>query len=407
MKIYENICPEEKCTGCMACMNACSHDSIKVIEDKLGFKFPKIEKNKCIECGLCKSVCPELHPRTFRYPNKCFAAISKDFSQLMSCASGGIATQLGKVVLESGGKIVGCSGEDINNVRHILIDKIADVNKLSGSKYVQSDISSKLFRDIRETLLTGQKVLFIGTGCQIAGLQNFLRKKYPNLLTVDLVCHGVPSQKLLSDDLELYRSTSLKSIRFRRKVFLSKKKSPQESKCQIQYGLSVGNNERRSNENFIKYYKDPYMGSFLDSLIFRDSCYRCQYAQPNRQSDITLCDFWGLHDDSILYDSPGPSAILINSENGECWFDKIKDDLIYEQRNVEEAIMGNGQLQHPSPMNPKRQEFINIYNEEGIKKAYYKTIYRRVLFNYYINQLKSRLKTYSFIVRLYKFIKDQ
>lgn len=406
-KIIETICPVHQCTGCMACANTCSHSAIHIEEDSLGFKYPKINIDNCINCGLCKVVCPELHPRIFTYPNKCYAAISNDFFQQLSCASGGIATELCKYIIELGGVVVGCSGENINHVRHILIEKECEINKLKGSKYVQSYISLNLFKEIRKELIKGRLVMFIGTGCQVAGLKNYLRKDYLNLLSVDLVCHGVSSQNLLNLDLATYSDIDFKDIRFRRKVKL--KKNSGNNGYTIQYGLCIRQKSKSSgnyNHTFVKYYKDAYMGAFLDNLSLRDSCYCCQYAQSKRLGDITLCDFWGLGKDSSLSKSPGPSAILINTDKGNSLFEDIRENLIVEERKVEEAIKGNSHLQSPSLQNPYRKKFIELFTEKGIKKAYCETVYHRIILNHYKVTIKSKLIKIPGIKKLYIIYKN-
>lgn len=402
MNDLKYICPKDECTGCMACLNICTHSAIGIITDKYGFRYPVVNTDKCVECGLCSRVCPQINKRQFRYPQQCFATILNDDADALSCASGGMATALARTIIRQGGIVVGCSGEDMLHIKHIIVDTENGLNKLKGSKYVQSEIPATLYKEIRAELSSGRKVLFIGTGCQVAGLQNFLIKEYDNLYTVDLVCHGVPSQQMLNDDLALYNYIDPNSLRFR----IKKKNSESDGGIAIRFGMSATRTFRigaSPKPLFIKWYKDPYLGAFMACVNFRESCYKCLYAQPERQSDITICDFWGLKKDAVLAKKGGASAALINTSKGQKLFDESSSLLITERREVEEAIKGNGQLQHPSPSNPLRQQFMTLYLNKGITKAYQMTVYKSMR----IKSLKDTIypKVYPYLSPIYKPLK--
>lgn len=402
---FSYICPKDECTGCMACINACAHASIVVKRDPLGFRYPVINNSTCTNCGLCYKVCPQLNRRQLEYPQKCYAAISKSQNDQETCSSGGIATVLSRAVLKNGGIVAGCSGVDIKNVHHEIIDSIENIDQLRGSKYVQSLISPTLFKDIRKYLLSGRTVLFIGTGCQVAGLKNFLIKDYPNLITVDLVCHGVPSQQMLDEDLYEYSSYNLTNIQFRKKI---KHKSNPKIKGEkyIHYGISAiqsKNNSKTPKTFWIPWYKDAYLGSFMSCINFREGCYKCLYAQAKRQSDITICDYWGLGKDSKLYSKTGVSAVLINSIVGNDIFQQISSELDFELREVEEAVRGNGQLMNPSEKNRLREQFIDEYKKNGIRNAYRKTVYLSMIKKHLRSQSNPILyKTYRFLKKIFK-----
>lgn len=367
------ICDFDDCTGCMACVNACCHNAIVIETTKLGFKYPYIDTDKCVSCGLCYKTCPSLNIRPKTFPTSCYAVVAEDEELLSGCASGGAATTLSKIVLKNGGIVVGCSGENMMHVKHIIVDNEKDLYKLQGSKYVQSDIPVGLFREIRKHLITGRIVLFIGTGCQVAGLQNFLVKPYPNLISVDIVCHGVPSQQMLCENMELYQGLVPNSVKFRRKI-------SKPNGIAIRYGWSstihTENNENK--EIFVQSYNDPYMAAFLDCLTFRECCYRCKYAYSARQSDITICDFWGLGKlkPSNMNVLSGVSAVLVTTEKGERLFEEAKQHLQVEKRELQEVIEGNGQLKSPSKRNPLRAKFEEIYTEKGFIAAVKQTTIR-------------------------------
>lgn len=363
--MLKQICDLKDCTGCMACANACSHGAITIEVSELGFKYPYILPDKCVECGLCKKVCPSLNVPSLIFPKKCYAVKVKDENRLLSCASGGASTALAMTVMKEGGVVVGCSGDNMTNVRHIIVDKESDLHRLKGSKYVQSEISTTLYKQIHEVLKSDKKVLFIGTGCQIAGLKSFLLKPYDNLITVDLVCHGVPSQKMLNDNIHLYKGIDPNSVRFRIKGSISDGRA-------IRYGWSstihIGNS---SKQIFIPSHKDCYMAAFLDHLTFRDCCYRCKYAYSARQSDITICDFWGLgrRTKSCLDSNHGVSAVLITTEKGLKLFESAKSLIDIEVREIQEAVEGNNQLKAPSRLNPLRSKFEELYKSKGFEYA--------------------------------------
>lgn len=359
------ICNLEDCTGCMACINVCTHNAIIIETNDLGFKYPFIDSDICVSCGLCYKVCPSLNIRTKSFPLSCYAITVKNEEERLECASGGAATALSKIALGKGSVVVGCSCEDMMHVKHIIVAKENELYKLQGSKYVQSEITNTLFREIRKILISGRKVLFIGTGCQVAGLQNFLIKPYDNLITVDLVCHGVPSQQMLCDNMQCYKGIEPNSIKFRIKT-------SKPNGVAIRYGWSSTiHTDDKKKEIFVPSQKDPYMAAFLDLLTFRECCYRCKYAYSARQSDLTICDFWGLGkiNPSKMKAESGVNAILINSEKGQRIFDDTKHLLNIEVRELQEAIEGNNQLKTPSKKNPLRAKFEKLYVEKGFKYA--------------------------------------
>lgn len=367
----KTICPEELCTGCLACLNSCTHNAIEITTDICGFRYPAINQDLCVDCGLCQLSCPVIHPQEKKFPQSCYAVTVNTENELATCASGGAATALSRYVLQKGGVVYGCSNVEMRHVKHIRITKEEDLPLLKGSKYVQSDIGLN-YRLIKGDLRQGLNVLFVGTPCQVAGLKSYLRKDYPNLITADLVCHGVPSQQLLNDNIDRYnrryKEVNEGSIHFREKIL--SKKANQTQSAKIEYGWFFGKNQPYSGKNIaVKYYKDPYMFGFIQGLFFRNNCYKCPYAYAIRVGDFTLSDFWGLGKDSSMDVGKGASAVLINTEKAKAVFEELKKNIRYEQREVQEAIMGNGQLQHPSRRHPKYELFRELYPEMGLEKS--------------------------------------
>ena len=364
----KEICPKDKCTGCAACFNACGKKAITMTEDSCGYVHPQIDNELCVDCGLCTKVCPVNTKITLRYPLNCYAATVKSVEELASCASGGMATELSRYVINNGGVVYGCTGKDIRNVHHIRVDCIEGLQFLKGSKYVQS-FTGETYQAVKKDLQTEKLVLFIGTPCQVAGLQGFLRQKdYPNLITTDFVCHGVPSQKMLNDNISLYcKENEDISVWFRQK---KRKSSKSDSPWFISYGWFYQTNNMPT-PRAVKYYKDPYMFGFLAPLTFRNSCYTCRYANISRCSDFTLGDFWGLGSDAGFVSGKGVSEVLVNTEKASAIWKDILPSINYAKRDVVEAQMGNGQLQRPSRKHKNYEKFISLYHKGELRQAVY------------------------------------
>ena len=364
------VCPINKCLGCHACYNVCTHHAIEMSEDELGHLYPVIDNAKCVSCSLCRLSCPVNNKPVLVYPSKCFAVALSDESDLLKSASGGAATAMMRTFTQNGGVVYGCSGEDIFNVRHVRIDNVMDVEKLRGSKYVQSYVGD-IYQKVKLDLQDCRECFFIGTPCQIAGLKSYLRRDYPNLVTADLVCHGVPSQKMLTENVRNYTSEKdgcKVKISFRRKIGSRSKLNS----ARIEYGWFM-QNQPYSNLNR-KFYNDSYMFGFLQCLTFRDCCYTCRYATSARCADITFADFWGLGDDVQFEKGLGVSLCLVNSEKGQKLIEQIRPFAKVVERDIVEAIKGNGQLQRPSRMNSKRTIFKQLYPIYGLKKSIEKTL---------------------------------
>lgn len=373
-RIIDKICPDEKCTGCSACYNACRHQAIKMVEDDYGHVHPTIDVGKCVGCNMCQKSCPIVNKPALLYPKKCYAMALSEVKDLKLSASGGAATALMRVVVKDNGVVYGCTGEDVFHVCHIRVDSLENVEKLRGSKYVQSEIGL-IYKSVLVDLKAGKMVLFTGTPCQVAGLKSFLHKDYSNLITVDLVCHGVPSQKMLTENIGFYTSEKdgkkLK-VEFRKKIVHSNSKL---NSARIEYGWFFQNQPYLSITR--KFYDDSYMFGFLQCLTFRESCYTCRYATSARCSDITLADFWGLANDAHYEKGKGVSLCLINTEKGQSLFDSIKIHTNVVEREIVEALLGNGRLQCPSRKSSYYYEFRALYPKYGLRIAINKTLKKK------------------------------
>lgn len=308
-----NSLKKSHCTGCTACYNICPVNAISLSRDGQGFVIPVIDNGKCIGCKKCVSACPVINTKyTNTSDPKCYAAMADDEIR-MNSSSGGMFTLIAEHIIDNGGYVAGAAFDDDFTVKHIIVDNKNDLEKLRGSKYVQSYLGD-IFRQIKELLENGKYVLFTGCPCQVAGLYGMLGKKhYDRLFTVDLVCHGAPSQKSFSRYIEeKYGTENLGSFKFRTKKF------GYNSFNQIAY-LKDGT-EVAGNIKFDEYEKAMHSGVALKSV-----CGDCMFASAPRQGDISIGDCWGVSQFNVNYnDHKGTSAVLINNAKGERLFAQIK-----------------------------------------------------------------------------------
>jgi coenzyme F420-reducing hydrogenase beta subunit len=361
------ICDETKCTGCGMCSNICTHNAIKMIEDKHGFMHPCVDTSKCVECGLCKNKCPANGvEQVGKNVLKVYAAWNKCKKDRKIASSGGMFSILAKEVISLGGVVVGVKWDDNLKPVHCMIDCIDDLPRLYKSKYVQSD-TNNIFQRVQEKLNQGIVVLFSGTPCQNAALNNFLSQGYDNLIQVDIVCHGVPSyesfKRYISELNDKYNRHIIK--------FNFRLKKPYQDYFYI--GITLED----QTFNYHLAVNDPFFQLFNVGYLLRESCHNCQYTNIRRCSDITLGDFWGFlpHNFKMIDYNKGVSLILINSIKGNELFEKIKKKCKYEDGNLDLAVMGNRTLREPYNIEQdKLQQFWNDYEEglttEKLRKKY-------------------------------------
>lgn len=343
-----NVNSFSKCTGCTACVNSCPYDAITMESMRGGFLYPGVDKDKCVNCGICRDVC---HVVNTRYDNNkepgCYAAMSKDDIRMGGSSSGGIFPSIAYKFIQNGGYVCGAAFDEEFNVEHIIINSCEDICKLTGSKYVQSDLNNVFIR-INELLDNDENVLFSGTPCQVAGLKSYLKKDYNGLLCVDIVCNGAPSPKMWRKYLdENFNNHKINSIDFR-----DKKNGWNNSYIKVE--TENGVLEQPLLEN-------PYGYAFLNDTINRDSCYECRFAKIPRQGDITLGDFWGIEKfNSSLNDKKGTSLVLINNKKGKQYINSIKYDLkLFKKVDIKYAIGGNPNIVGPSISHKKRNVILD------------------------------------------------
>lgn len=399
------ICKYKTCTGCAACANVCGHSAITIVPNNFGFLHPVIDQTLCIDCGLCKKVCPNNNSPVFHKPLYASIGCATDCQEQLSSTSGGIASALSRHYLRTGGIVYGCDGSDIFNVQHVRVSQEEDLERLKGSKYVQSNIGD-IYKYVVNDLRLGLKVLFIGTPCQISGLLNIIPLKFKdNLLTIDFVCHGVPSQQMLSESIQSYtncKNDSEIKFRFRikkwRKSIFSKyrivnhidlKSVPGNAKYATQYGLFASNNGKLLLNS--PFPKNDYIVAFLTGLIYRDSCYTCHYARPERVSDITLGDFHFDHKahGTIFGENRILSKIIINTEKGNNIINELDNDISLTFVDYNRLLANNSQLCYPMRPHPQRDTFLDDYSKMGI-----------LAMNRTLLKDKSRIKKHLFITRI-------
>lgn len=304
MNTVKDKVAHKQCAGCFACQNACPKDAILLTADAQGFIYPEID-SRCVSCGACVSVCPVLEPE---YDNasepSCYAYRAEDDIRKHS-SSGGVFSVLARHFLESGAYVCGAVFDEDFSVKHIVTNLMEDVRRMSGSKYVQSNINF-CYSQIRTLLQTGHKVLFSGTPCQVAALNSYLGKKYDNLYSIDLVCFGVPSAMMLKQHLcDVAKGKTIRQISFRDKRY-------GWHKAVLRVEFADGSEYEGTGGN------DAYMKGFFMDIIMRESCGDCPFCRFPRQGDMSIGDYWGyeslVNDDK---DNLGTSIIFPNNCKGD------------------------------------------------------------------------------------------
>jgi len=346
---------KEKCAGCYACVNACPQKCISMEINREGFRYPEVDHSKCIKCGNCVDICPVVDKMIVQSDPVAYACINKDESIRMESSSGGIFTLLAEQIITDGGIVFGVGFNKKFEVEHSYIETKKDLDKFRGSKYVQSKIG-ETYKQAKEFLEEGRKVLFTGTPCQIGGLRSYLKKYYKNLFCVDIVCHGVPSPTVWKKYIE-YREEIAQSP-IQRICFRNKNKG--WKKYSVSFWFENNTEYRQTLD------KDPYMIAFLKDVCLRPSCYACKFKSLYRQGDITLGDFWGIENIlPELDDNKGVSLVLVNSNNGKDMLKKIKSEILCYKVNLGDVVRYNSSIIKPVVYNSKRRVF---FEELGVIK---------------------------------------
>lgn len=342
-----NITDKHNCCGCSACASICPKQCISMVADNEGFLYPQVNKKTCIDCGLCEKACNELHPYKKQKPLKVLAAINKKEEIRIKSSSGGIFYILAEKIINEGGAVFGAR---FDNSWQVVIDYAEDMEGIEafmGSKYVQARIGNA-YKDVKRILAEGRKVLFSGTPCQIAGLHQFLRKPYENLVTIDFICHGTPSPKVW----DMYLNEVISCCKQVKKTNFRKKQKIGDLNFSIEYNKNTKITSLQSPA-----HENHYMRAFLSDLILRPSCSSCAVKSCSSQSDITLADFWGVWNEiPNMNDDKGTSILLVKTQKGIALLPK-KELVEYADSDYETVIKYNKACVASPPPNPKREVF--------------------------------------------------
>lgn len=353
-----------RCAGCYGCFNACKDDAIEMMLNDEGFIEPIVNREVCRECGLCQEHCPMIkavYPEQQLEKPKAFAAWSKDDEIRVQSSSGGVFTEIARVVLNEGGAVFGaCFDYSSLTVKHTLVDNFETLEILRGSKYIQSRVGDA-YENVTRVAKQGKPILFSGTPCQVAALNTFLEKMdarvRSNVFTCDVICHGVASETVFKSYLhhisELKRSKVVK-ISFRDKSISWR-----------EYGIKI--TFSNGKEYFRPHWEDPFMVGYLKNIYLRLSCYDCPFAKIPRISDITIGDFWGVPEE--LDDPRGVSVLIVNTTKGEKLLDRVsnieKVPISIEQVSLHNPRIANGRLR----INPDRSKFYELLKAKGFQAA--------------------------------------
>ncbi len=354
---------KNECCGCGACENICPKNLITMKADSEGFLYPEVDRSRCIGCGQCETVCPVKQDIGLKTKNRVYGAQNTDERVRQQSSSGGIFYLLAKKHLEGGGVVAGAAFDEGFVLYHQFASDINEVDKLLGSKYVQSK-TGDIYKRVKKYLDSGVPVLFSGTPCQVAALNFFLRKPYHNLTTADIVCHGVPSpllwEKYKNWISAKFDNQGIQGVSFRDKSSGWKK-----------YSVTVI--FKNKSQYSVRFGDDAFMKAFLKDFCLRPSCYSCPFKGVDRMSDITLGDFWGVAKVlPELDDNKGTSLVITHSDKGEAVFRHIQEGLLVVPADSADALKSNPAALYSCKAPLCRTEFMQDLQANDFDFVYHK-----------------------------------
>lgn len=360
---------EKDCCGCGGCGSVCPQNAILMKRNQDGFCFPVINHEECIECGLCRKSCAYQSEKELCMPIESYAATNKDRKLLEKSTSGGIFSAIADTFINNGGYVCGAAVDFENSiamVKHAVINSKENLYRLQKSKYVQSN-TSEVYREVRKLLKSGKAVLFSGTPCQVAEMKKVAGKAEEKLYTIDIICHGVPSEEFFNEYLK--REVEKKKIKINSFDFRNKK-----------YGWGLDGNisgiteQGKKIEKIINPENSSYYHYFLKGEIYRESCYVCPYANKQRVGDLTIGDYWGIEKNNpeLLKENSGPlddkkgiSCLMINTEHGKKLMEEFGQKIDKYPVSYSDIAMANTQLNHPASHTELRNKIFELYRENG------------------------------------------
>lgn len=387
------IVKKQECVGCKACGDICPKDAITYEIDSEGFWYPTIN-DKCVDCGLCKKVCPALKKHfpssDVRKEPLTYKVYHKDNNIRYNSTSGALYYAIANAFIENGGYIVGCVYSDgYSGAYHYVSNTKEGLKKIMRTKYFQSDTEG-IFRKVYELLESGEKVLFCGSPCQVSALYGFLRKEYNNLFSVDFICRGINSPLAFTKYMEELRKkykSDIEEVHFKNK-----------SRGWTNLGTLV------TFKNGKKYYRnkhnDPWVNAFIvGNLYMRPCCEYCKYKEFPRSSDISMGDFWGLRF-TKEEEKLGVSVALVNTKNGDKLLNMAGNDLVIEEKAFEEAVSGNPALIKSVKLNPARTEFFRRVQQEPYSKVVWDILSSNAIKRTYRSFRENAVKTVKKILQM-------
>ncbi len=342
------------CTGCSACYSACPTGAISMQKSTLGFFVPNIDDQRCINCRACTDACQIKTAIVENEPICSYAAYATDDGLRMSGTSGGVFGVIAEYVLSIGGVVFGAAYDSDFNVNHISVESKNELFALFGSKYSQSDLND-CFKNVKNELVGGRCVLFVGTPCQVIGLKKYLRKDFDNLLTIDIICHSIPSTYMWQEYLK-YRCGVDREHSMPIEVYQRSKKT---GWVNYTYCSRFVYSEK---EILVPAHKDEYMRAFTKGYISNPACSHCNAKSNYRASDITLGDFWGVEKLNLSMDvQNGVSAVIIRTEKGQSAVDAVQKSI-----HAVSVQMGDIEKYNPALVRSCKNSYLN---EKTVKKA--------------------------------------
>lgn len=339
---------KKDCCGCTACVHVCLVDCITMREDEEGFLYPAIEEEKCIHCHKCERVCPIQNIDDLNTETETFVGYSRDETNRKQSSSGGIFSVIAEWILKESGVVFGAAFDENFEIHHIAVETQEDLEKLRGSKYVQSRLEN-VYPEARQYLEMNRKVLFSGTACQIAGLKKYLGQEYENLYTIDVLCHGVPSPiiwRMYIEEKKNQYHASIEKVEFRNKDNGWKN-----------YFINILFSNAQQYR--VHYFEDKFMEMFLRNIDLRPSCYVCHFKDFPRMSDMTIGDSWGVEKYMPeMDDDKGTSIILVHSSNGKKLFDTIRKNLVVKEGKLDEILPRTAESRRAAEMHPNRKKYL-------------------------------------------------